>query len=95
MTPSFHYEGKLGPIKLALRLHILLEPPFQARKASGHVYVCLRYQLYISLSTICPLDYGTVPTVLVCFVFHIISCLARKVHYCALYGSFYLPIDLH
>jgi hypothetical protein len=44
-TASFHYAGKLGPIKLALRLHMLLESLFQARKSSGHIYVCLVYRL--------------------------------------------------
>jgi len=66
---------------------------FQATKASDHVYVCLVYRL--SLSMIFPLYFGTVPTVLVFFIVHIIPCLTRKVHYCALYGSVYLPIDLH
>ena len=45
MTSSFHYAGRFGPIKLALRRHILLESLFQARKLSGHIYVCLVYRL--------------------------------------------------
>jgi hypothetical protein len=45
MTASFHYAGKLGPTQLALRLHMLLESRFQARKSSGHIYLCLLYRL--------------------------------------------------
>jgi hypothetical protein len=45
MTASVDYEGKLGPIKLASGLHMLLESLFQARKSSGHIYVCLLYRL--------------------------------------------------
>ena len=45
MTASVDYEGKLGPIKLASDLHMLLESLFQARKSSGHIYVCLLYRL--------------------------------------------------
>ena len=45
MTASVDYEGKLGPIKLALGLHMLLVFLFQARKSSGHIYVCLLYRL--------------------------------------------------
>ena len=45
MTASFHYAGKLGPIKLASGLHMLLESLFQARKSSGHIYVYLLYRL--------------------------------------------------
>jgi hypothetical protein len=45
LTASFHYAGKFGPIKLASGLHMLLESLFQARKSSGHIYVCLVYRL--------------------------------------------------
>jgi hypothetical protein len=136
MTASFHYAGKLGPTQLALRLHMLLESLFQARKSSGHIYVW--YLLNCSDSVICfelfrQCDiFWTVPTVWyflnccdsviffemfrqceilltvptvwyffncsdsVIFVFfHCIPLLARKVHYCALYNSSYLPIELY
>ena len=73
MTASFHYAGKLGPIQLALRLHMLLESLFQARKSSGHIYGCLLYRLSLcdfsigfwncSDSVTFLLDFGTVQTV--------------------------------
>ena len=37
-------HGKLGPITPASGRHMLLESLFQARKSSGHIYVCLVYQ---------------------------------------------------
>ena len=45
MTASFHYAGKFEPIELASGLHMLLQSLFQARKSSGHIYVCLLYRL--------------------------------------------------
>ena len=45
MTESFHYAGKFEPIQLTSRLHMLLEYLFKTRKLSGHIYVCLVYQL--------------------------------------------------
>ena len=45
LIASFHYAGKFGPIKLASGLHMLLESLFQARKSSGHIYVCFVYRL--------------------------------------------------
>jgi hypothetical protein len=45
MTESFYYAGKFEPIQLTSRLHMLLEYLFQTRKSSGHIYVCLVYQL--------------------------------------------------
>ena len=45
MTASFHYAGKFEPIELASGLHMLLQSLFQARKSSGHIYVCLVYRL--------------------------------------------------
>jgi hypothetical protein len=73
MTASFHYTGKFGPIKLASCLHMLLESLLQARKSSGHIYVCLVYRLSLcdfsigfrncSNIVIFLFDFGTVPTV--------------------------------
>jgi len=92
MTASFHYAGKFGPIQLASRLHMLLESLFQARKSSGHIYVCLVYRL-----SLCDFSIGfwNCSDSVIFFVFHFIPLLARKVHYCALYSSGYLRIDLH
>ena len=46
MTASFfYYARKFGPIKPASGRHMLLESLFQARKSSGHIYVCLVYRL--------------------------------------------------
>ena len=92
MTASFHYAGKLGPIKLALRLHMLLESLFQARKSSGHIYECLLYRL-----SLCDISIGFLncSDSVIFVVFHFLPLLERKEHYCALYSSSYLQIDLH
>jgi hypothetical protein len=61
MTASFHYAGKLGPIKLVWSLQMLSESLFQARKSSGHIYMCA--SCIDCLCDIVLLDFGTVPTV--------------------------------
>ena len=73
MTASFHYAGWFGPIKLVWRLHILLESLLQARKSSGHIYVCLVYRL-----SLCDVSIGfwNCSDSVMCFVFHFIRLLA-------------------
>jgi hypothetical protein len=79
MTASFHYTGKIGPIKLALRFQMLLESLFQARKSSGHIYVCLVYQLSLWDFSI---GFWNCSDSVIFVVFYFIPLLAHKVHYC-------------
>jgi len=89
MTASFHYKGKFGPIKLAVRLHMLLESLHQARQSSGHIYVCLVYRLSLCDFSI---EFWNSCDSVIFFVFHFIPLLS---HYCTLYSSSYSPSDLH
>ena len=38
---SFHQEGRFGTIILVFHWFLFIEVPYQARKPSGHVYVCM------------------------------------------------------
>jgi hypothetical protein len=38
---SFHQEGRFGTIILVFHWFFFIEVPYQARKPSGHVYVCM------------------------------------------------------
>ena len=40
LIASFHRDGRVGPIELAKSRHFSLRCLYQARKVSGHVFVC-------------------------------------------------------
>jgi hypothetical protein len=60
-------------IKLVLPRHFLLKCLYQARKMSGHVFVCYGFQFYIFLL----FDFEIVLTGIYCFPFFLKQCLFK------------------
>ena len=86
MTASFYYAGNFGHIKLVSRLDMLLESLFQARKSSGHIYVCLLYRL-----SLCDFFIEFRQCDIFCLSFY----PSPGTYSALLYSNSYLPIDLY